>query len=81
MVIAQITDKRPRFLKITMGDAHLYQDHFQQAELQVARLPYALPKLCLPPIHTLSELENSQAADFVLEDYKSHPAIKAPMSV
>ena len=81
MVIAKLTGKQPRFLKMTMGDTHLYQDHIEQAKIQINRLPYKFPTLTLPDINTIDDLDNINSTDFKLENYDSHPSIKAEMVV
>ena len=62
----------------TLGDAHLYLNHVEQAERQLARAPHPLPTLKLAPGASLFALE---AADVTLEGYRAHPAIKAPIAV
>lgn len=63
----------------TFGDAHLYLNHIEQIELQLSREPFALPKLVLKhPEKSIFEMEKE---DIVLEGYKSHPGIKAPIAV
>ena len=81
MVIAKITGKEPRFLKMTMGDTHLYQNHLEQATIQFNRLPYKFPSLVLPEFRNISELEKVGSQDFKLENYCCHPSIKADMVV
>ncbi len=62
----------------TLGDAHLYNNHLEQAQLQLTRDPRPLPKLTLKPRPSIFE---HQFEDFVIEGYDPHPAIKAPISV
>ena len=81
MVVAKITGKIPRFLKMTMGDTHLYENHLNQAKLQCTRLPYKFPTITLPEISSLNDMETCTAADFVLENYLSYPKIHADMVV
>ena len=81
MVVAKITGKIPRFLKMTMGDTHLYENHLNQAKLQCTRLPYKFPIITLPEISSLNDMETCTAADFVLENYLSYPKIHADMVV
>jgi thymidylate synthase len=63
----------------TLGDAHLYNNHVEQARLQLTREPLALPRLALNP--AVRELGAFRYEDIVIEDYVSHPAIKAPVAV
>ena len=77
-MIAQQTDLQPGEFIWTGGDCHLYANHFEQAELQLARTPYALPRLALRRAPTLFDY---QYEDFEFVDYQYHPAIKAPIAV
>ncbi|HKT29903.1 thymidylate synthase [Dyella sp.] len=63
----------------TLGDAHLYNNHLEQARLQLTREPRALPRLTLNP-HVQS-IFDFRYEDVVIEDYYPHPAIKAPVAV
>ncbi|MBO1519335.1 thymidylate synthase [Oceanisphaera pacifica] len=63
----------------TGGDVHLYSNHLEQARLQLAREPYALPKLRLA--RKPSSLFDYTFDDFVIEDYQAHPHIKAPVAI
>ncbi|HEY5290056.1 MAG TPA: thymidylate synthase [Caulobacteraceae bacterium] len=65
-------------LVITLGDAHLYLNHLDQARLQLTRAPLPFPTLRLAPSAGLFDLE---AADVSLEGYRAHPAIKAPIAI
>jgi len=79
LMIAQVTGLRPGDFVHTLGDAHLYSNHLEQADEQLARLPMPLPKMHLAEgVHDLSGF---QYADFQLENYRSHPPIKAPIAV
>ena len=79
MVVAKITGKIPRFLKMSMGDTHLYENHIRQASLQSTRIPYKFPTMNIPEISSLNDLDSYTAADFVLENYTSYPKIQADM--
>jgi thymidylate synthase len=63
----------------TLGDAHLYSNHLEQARLQLGREPRPLPRLVLNP--QVRTLEDFRFEDIVLEGYAPHPAIKAPVAV
>jgi len=63
----------------TLGDAHLYNNHVEQARLQLSREPRPLPKLVLNP--AVRALEDFRFEDIAIEGYDPHPAIKAPVAV
>jgi thymidylate synthase len=63
----------------TLGDAHLYLDHLEQARLQLTRSPRRLPKMLLNP--EVTDLLTFRYEDFVLEGYDPHPHIRAKVAV
>ncbi len=63
----------------TLGDAHLYLNHIDQAKLQLSRTPYELPKLVLNP--EVKDIFDFKYEDITIEDYVSHPHIKAEVAV
>jgi thymidylate synthase len=78
-MIAQVTGLAPGDFVHTLGDAHLYSNHFEQAREQLAREPRPLPKLVLnPDVHSLFDFRYE---DVAIADYAPHPAIKAPVAV
>ncbi len=80
MLISKLTGKIPRFLKITMGDVHLYQQHLGLVDLQTSRIPYKFPTININKnLNTLDDINNLCYDDFELVDYKCHPAIKTIM--
>jgi thymidylate synthase len=79
MMIAQVCDLELGEFIHTLGDAHLYHNHIEQAELQLSRDPRPLPMLKLNP--AAKDLFGFQYEDFTLENYHSHPPIKAPIAV
>jgi thymidylate synthase len=79
LMIAQVTDLRPGDFVHTLGDAHLYANHLEQARTQLAREPRALPQMRLSP--SVRSLFEFRYEDFALEGYDPHPAIKAPIAV
>ncbi len=79
IMIAQVCDLEPGEFVHSFGDVHLYNNHFDQAELQLTRKPFALPQIKLN-----SEVKNIfdfRFEHFELANYESHPAIKAPVAV
>lgn len=79
MMMAQVCDLKPGVFVHTFGDAHLYQNHMEQARLQLTREPRALPKMIINP--EVRDLFSFQFSDFRLEGYQPHPHIKAKVSV
>jgi thymidylate synthase len=78
-MMAQVTGLEPGEFVHTLGDAHLYLNHLEQADLQLSRTPYALPRLELRPDR--KSLANFRYEDIRLVDYEAHPAIAAPVAV
>ena len=78
-MVAQATDLNPREFVHTLGDAHIYHNHFEQVKEQLSRKPFALPKLWLNP--EIKNIDDFKMEDIKLESYESHPPIKAPMAV
>jgi thymidylate synthase len=79
MMIAQVTDLQPGELILSLGDTHVYQNHFEQARLQLEREPRPLPKMLLNP--AVKSLFDFRFDDFRLEGYDPHPRIIAPIAV
>ena len=87
-IIAKAVNMVPDELIGNLGDVHLYSNHVEQAREQISREPYALPQLVFGKTDSFfSELGNDLSlithldnSDFTLENYQSHPAIKAPLS-
>jgi thymidylate synthase len=79
LMLAQVTGLAPGEFIHTLGDAHLYLNHLEQAKAQLARAPFALPRMVLNP--DVRDIFGFKYEDFKLEDYQAHPAIKAPIAV
>jgi len=79
MMVAQVTGLKPGDFVHTLGDAHLYTNHFDQADLQLARQPLALPEMKINP--DIDDLFGFTFDDFELVGYESHPHIAAPIAV
>ncbi len=79
MMVAQACGLKPGDFVHTFGDTHLYLNHLEQAREQLARQPRKLPGMRLNP--AISNLFEFKYADFTLEGYDPHPAIKAPVAV
>ena len=79
LMVAQVTGQAPGEFILTLGDAHLYRNHLEQARLQLTREPRALPRVRLDP--SVAALEEFRWEHFTLEDYAPHPHIPAPVAV
>ena len=79
MMLAQVCGYQPGDLVHTLGDAHLYSNHLEQAALQLTRQPYPLPTMHLDA--SVTDIEAFRFEHFRLEGYTSHPHIKAQVSV
>jgi thymidylate synthase len=79
LMIAQVCDLEPGEFIHTFGDVHLYSNHLGQAKLQLTRKPLPLPTIKLNP--AVKDIFGFRFEDFTLENYQSHPAIKAPVAV
>lgn len=79
MMIAHVSDLKPGEFVHTLGDAHLYNNHLEQARLQLTREPRPLPTMKLNP--DVKDLFAFKYEDFTLEGYDPHPHIKAEVSV
>ncbi|MCE7869723.1 thymidylate synthase [bacterium CPR1] len=78
MMVAQVTGLKPGDFVHTLGDAHLYLNHLEQAREQLSRKPFALPRM---EVENHQDLEDFLYEDFTLHDYQHHPAIRAPIAV
>ena len=79
LMIAQVCGLEPGEFIHTFGDVHLYNNHREQADLLLTRKPYPLPQMKLNP--AVKDILDFRYEDFTLENYQSHPAIKAPVAV
>lgn len=79
MMIAQVCDLQAGDFVHTLGDAHLYSNHLQQADLQLSREPLSLPAMKLNP--GVKQLDDFCYEDFEIDNYQFHPHIKAPIAV
>ena len=79
LMVAQVTDLEPGDFVHTLGDAHLYLNHVDQAREQLTREPRPLPTMRLNPQRR--SIDDFEMADFTLEGYEPHPSIKAPIAV
>ena len=79
MMVAQVCDLEYGEFIHTFGDVHLYNDHIEQAKLQLTRAPRKLPKMKINP--AVKDIFSFKFEDFELVDYDPHPHIKAAVSL
>jgi thymidylate synthase len=79
LMVAQVCEYQAAEFIHTLGDAHLYLNHLEQARLQLCREPRPLPRMILK--RQLGSLFDFKYEDFELVDYHPHPSIKAPIAV
>lgn len=79
LMIAQVCDLAPGEFVHSFGDVHLYNNHFEQAQLQLTRTAFPLPVMKINP--AVKDIFNFQFEDFELVNYQCHPAIKAPVAI
>jgi len=79
MMIASICDLEYGDFVHSFGDVHLYNNHMEQANLQLSRTPFPLPTMKINK--GVKDIFSYQFSDFTLENYQSHPSIKAPVAV
>lgn len=79
LMLAQVTGLKAGEFIHTLGDAHIYHNHFDQTELQLARTPKQLPTMSINP--DVTDIFEFKFEDFKLENYEAEPNIKAPIAV
>ncbi len=79
LMVAQVSGLRPGEFVHTLGDAHLYANHFEQAREQLSRTPRALPTMRINP--AVTDMFGFRYEDFRLEDYVADATIRAPIAV
>lgn len=79
MIIAKLTDLTPRYFNLSLGDVHIYSNHVDQVKEQIKRIPYTSPRIILPDIENIKDIEILSHEDFGLFDYSCYPSIKAEM--
>ena len=79
LMVAQVTGLKPGDFVHSLGDAHLYSNHLEQARLQLTRPTRALPEMKINP--AVKDIFSFRYEDFTLENYDPHPHIKAEVAV
>jgi thymidylate synthase len=79
LMVAQVCGLQLGDFVHSFGDVHLYNNHVEQANLQLSRAPYPLPTMKINP--AIKDIFGFSFEDFTLEGYQSHPGIKAPVAV
>ena len=80
-ILAQITGYDVGKFIHVIGDAHIYENHIEQINLQLERIPYEFPTIKLPNFDSLDQVLALNVSDFQLIDYKYHPSLKMEMAV
>lgn len=79
MMVAQVCNLTPGEFVHTLGNAHIYSNHFEQVKLQLSRDTYPLPKMRINP--NVKDIDDFKFEDFELVDYQCHPLIKGDVAV
>ncbi|WP_456404417.1 thymidylate synthase, partial [Thiolapillus sp.] len=79
LMVAQVCDLQPGDFIHTLGDAHLYSNHLEQADLQLSREPFPLPTMRLNS--AIRNLDDFAYEDFEITNYNCHPGIRAPIAI
>ena len=79
MMLAQVCGLKAKWFVHTLGDAHIYTNHFEQVDLQLSREPKALPKMIINP--NIKSIYDFKYEDFELVGYDPHPLIKGVVAV
>jgi thymidylate synthase len=78
-IVAKLVGMEPENVHISLGDCHIYETHISAVQEQLKRQPMKFPKMIIPEFKCLEDVEQSNYKAFLLEDYNSHPSIKAEM--
>lgn len=79
MMMAQVTGLQPGEFIHVFGDAHIYSNHVEQVQTQLAREPFPLPRMKINP--DVTNIFDFKYEDFELSDYECHPGIRAPIAI
>ena len=79
-LIANVCNLTPRYFHLSLGDVHIYKEHYKAVEQQIDRICYSFPSLFIDKeLNNVQDLEQLTVDDIILDDYKSHTTIVAPM--
>jgi thymidylate synthase len=78
-IISNLCNLQPRFLKMGLGDCHIYEQHISAVHTQLQRKPLLFPTLEMTNIETLDDLNRLSPADFIFKNYVSYDSLTAPM--
>jgi thymidylate synthase len=79
MIISKVTNLKPRYLNMGLGDVHIYESHINSCIEQINKIPFKFPSLFIKDIETIEDIENLTYEDFKLVDYNSHSVLKVEM--
>lgn len=80
ILISKVCKLTPRFINITLGDSHIYEQHYDSVSKQIQRIPYTSPTLSIKKdLHSIEDIEKLTFQDIILTSYQSYPSIKAQM--
>jgi thymidylate synthase len=80
ILISKVCKLTPRFLNITLGDSHIYEQHYNAVFTQIQRIPYKSPTLSInKDLHSIEDIEKLTFQDITLTSYQYYPSIKAKM--
>jgi len=78
-ILAKLSDLKPKKLIVTLGDAHIYENHIEALKTQITRIPYNFPVLKFNPDKNFVDINDFNINDFILENYQYHEIIKMDM--
>lgn len=81
LLIGKLTGLNPRYFDLSLGDAHIYENHQNSLIEQINRRQYTFPTISLPDIRNLEDLDRLSSKDFVLNNYRFHPPVSMSMVV
>lgn len=81
-IIAKLTNKQPRFMHISLGDAHIYNEHEDVLKSSLNRIPYKFPSIEIPNwLSSVDDISELRPSDFIISEYDYYPTLKMEMNV